>query len=274
MEWPADDVLRAGRGLREFAARRRGPMRRTTHGSATSSRVRTRHARPRARHRGRSPDDGAGACRITRLKAVAKEAGATHAPRRRSPDRAAELVPSLVGGAADLNNSTKTDIPKAGDIEKPSFAGRNFHFGVREHAMGGPLGSGAARGLLAARLHVPGVLRLHAAVDPARVADGAQVFYVFTHDSIFVGEDGPTHEPIEQLAALRAVPNLIVLRPSDAAETVEAWRVALTHSDGTVGIVLTRQKVPVIDRKRYASTSGLAQGAYVLADADGSAPSR
>jgi transketolase len=101
----------------------------------------------------------------------------------------------------------------------------------------------------------------------------ARVIYIWTHDSIGLGEDGPTHQPIEQLPALRAIPNLILLRPSDATETVEAWRVALAHTAGPVGVVLTRQKVPVIDRTRYASASGLAQGAYVLADADGSVPS-
>ena len=100
----------------------------------------------------------------------------------------------------------------------------------------------------------------------------ARVIYIWTHDSIALGEDGPTHQPVEQLAGLRAMPNMIVVRPSDATETVEAWRVALTHTEGPVGLVLTRQKLPVIDRKGFAPASGLAQGAYVLADASGSAP--
>ena len=100
----------------------------------------------------------------------------------------------------------------------------------------------------------------------------ARVIYIWTHDSIALGEDGPTHQPVEQLAGLRAMPNMMVVRPSDATETVEAWRVALTHTEGPVGLVLTRQKLPVIDRKTFAPASGLAQGAYVLADAGGSAP--
>jgi transketolase len=100
----------------------------------------------------------------------------------------------------------------------------------------------------------------------------ARVIYVWTHDSIALGEDGPTHQPVEQLAGLRAMPNMMVVRPSDATETIEAWRVALTHTGGPVGLVLTRQKLPVIDRKTFAPASGLSQGAYVLADADGSAP--
>ena len=100
----------------------------------------------------------------------------------------------------------------------------------------------------------------------------ARVIYVWTHDSIALGEDGPTHQPVEQLAGLRAMPNMMVVRPSDATETVEAWRVALTHTGGPVGLVLTRQKLPVIDRKTFAPASGLLQGAYVLADAGGTAP--
>jgi transketolase len=100
----------------------------------------------------------------------------------------------------------------------------------------------------------------------------AHVIYIWTHDSIALGEDGPTHQPVEQLAGLRAMPNMLVVRPSDATETVEAWRVAMTHTEGPVGLVLTRQKLPVIDRKAFAPASGLVQGAYVLADAEGSMP--
>jgi transketolase len=100
----------------------------------------------------------------------------------------------------------------------------------------------------------------------------ARVIYIWTHDSIALGEDGPTHQPVEQLAGLRSMPNMLVMRPSDATETVEAWRVALTHAEGPVGLVLTRQKLPVIDRNTFAPASGLARGAYVLADASGSAP--
>jgi transketolase len=204
----------------------------------------------------------------------------------------ASVVPSLVGGSADLDPSTRTALKGYGDFQSllvaqsgdvPTqgtaggvwgYAGRNIHFGVREHAMAAVMTGMALHGGL--RPFGATFLSFSDYMRPSiRLAalSRARVIYIWTHDSLALGEDGPTHQPIEQLAALRAVPNLIVLRPSDAAETVEAWRVALVHSDGPVGIVLTRQKVPVIDRKQYASASGLAHGAYVLADADASAPS-
>jgi transketolase len=204
----------------------------------------------------------------------------------------ASVVSNLVGGSADLDPSTRTALKGYGDFqsllvaqsrEAPAqgtaggvwgYAGRNIHFGVREHAMAAVMTGMAVHGGL--RPFGATFLSFSDYMRPSiRLAalSRARVIYIWTHDSLALGEDGPTHQPIEQLAALRAVPNLIVLRPSDAAETVEAWRVALAHSDGPVGIVLTRQKVPVIDRKQYASASGLAQGAYVLADADASAPS-
>jgi transketolase len=204
----------------------------------------------------------------------------------------ASVVANLVGGSADLDPSTRTALKGYGDFQSllvaqsgdvPTqgtaggvwgYAGRNIHFGVREHAMAAVMTGMAVHGGL--RPFGATFLSFSDYMRPSiRLAalSRARVIYIWTHDSLALGEDGPTHQPIEQLAALRAVPNLIVLRPSDAAETVEAWRVALAHSDGPVGIVLTRQKVPVIDRKQYASASGLAQGAYVLADADGSAPS-
>jgi transketolase len=204
----------------------------------------------------------------------------------------ASVVANLVGGSADLDPSTRTALKGYGDFQSllvaqsgdvPTqgtaggvwgYAGRNIHFGVREHAMAAVMTGMALHGGL--RPFGATFLSFSDYMRPSiRLAalSRARVIYIWTHDSLALGEDGPTHQPIEQLAALRAVPNLIVLRPSDAAETVEAWRVALAHSDGPVGIVLTRQKVPVIDRKQYASASGLAQGAYVLADADGSAPS-
>jgi transketolase len=204
----------------------------------------------------------------------------------------ASVVPSLVGGSADLDPSTRTALKGYGDFQSllvaqsgdvPTqgtaggvwgYAGRNIHFGVREHAMAAVMTGMALHGGL--RPFGATFLSFSDYMRPSiRLAalSRARVIYIWTHDSLALGEDGPTHQPIEQLAALRAVPNLIVLRPSDAAETVEAWRVALVHSDGPVGIVLTRQKVPVIDRKQYASASGLAHGAYVLADVDASAPS-
>src|SRR6185437_4760912 len=205
----------------------------------------------------------------------------------------AAVVRNLVGGSADLDPSTRTALKGCGDFESPrtsvagggawptqgaaggvwGYAGRNIHFGLREHAMaailtgiavhGGLLPFGAT--FLSFSDYMRPSIRLAALSRP-------RVVYVWTHDSIALGEDGPTHQPVEQLAGLRAMPNMMVVRPSDATETVEAWRVALTHTGGPVGLVLTRQKLPVIDRKTFASASGLSQGAYVLADAGGSAP--
>jgi transketolase len=203
----------------------------------------------------------------------------------------ASVVANLVGGSADLDPSTRTALKGAGDFQSPlaapsgdvptqgmaggvrGYAGRNIKFGVREHAMAAVMTGMALHG--GVRPFGATFLSFSDYMRPSiRLAalSRAPVIHVWTHDSLALGEDGPTHQPIEHLAALRAVPDLIVLRPSDAAETVEAWRVALGHSDGPVGIVLTRQKVPVIDRTQYASASGLAQGAYVLADAERSAP--
>lgn len=202
----------------------------------------------------------------------------------------ASVVPNLVGGSADLDPSTRTALKGYGDFQSLlvpgdapiqgtaggvwGYAGRNIHFGVREHAMAAVMTGMALHGGM--RPFGATCLSFSDYMRPSiRLAalSGAPVIYIWTHDSLALGEDGPTHQPVEQLAALRAIPNVIVLRPSDAAETVEAWRVALAHSDGPVGIVLTRQKVPVIDRRQYASASGLARGAYVLADAGAPAPS-
>jgi transketolase len=154
-----------------------------------------------------------------------------------------------------------------------SHAGRNIHFGIREHAMTAALTGMALHGgvvpfgatFLVFSDYMRPSIRL-AALSKARV------IYVWTHDSIALGEDGPTHQPIEQLAGLRALPNLWVLRPSDATETVEAWRVALRRTDGPVGLVLTRQTLPVLDRTVLAPASGLSRGAYILAEADGLPP--
>jgi transketolase len=196
------------------------------------------------------------------------------------------VVPNLVGGSGDLDPSTRTAMNGCGDFECSSvdesgnglptqgtaggvwgYAGRNIHFGIREHAMaaimtgmalhGGLLPFGAT--FLSFSDYMRPAIRL-AALSKARV------IYVWTHDSIALGEDGPTHQPVEQLAGLRAMPNLMIIRPSDATETVEAWRVALQHTGGPVGLVLTRQKLPVLDRTVLAPASGLAQGAYILAE--------
>jgi transketolase len=204
----------------------------------------------------------------------------------------AAVIPNLIGGSADLDPSTRTGLGGYGDFENPQripsgrplptqgtaggawgYTGRNIHFGLREHAMGAVLTGIALHGGLlpfgATFLSFSDYMR-----PSIRLAALSQAhdIYVWTHDSIALGEDGPTHQPVEQLASLRAIPNLIVLRPSDATETAEAWRIAITHAAGPVALVLTRQKIPVIDRQRFASADGLARGAYVLADAEASAP--
>jgi len=184
----------------------------------------------------------------------------------------APKAPFLIGGSADLapsNNTALKDLPSF----TAEHAGRNIHFGVREHAMGSVMNGMALSGAL-----VPygGTFLIFSDYmrPPVRLAAlmGLQTVYVFTHDSIGLGEDGPTHQPIEQLAGLRAIPNLTVIRPADAGETAVAWRVALTHESGPVALALTRQKVPVLDRTRYAPAEGAARGAYVLADPDGGEP--
>jgi transketolase len=204
----------------------------------------------------------------------------------------AGTVTNLVGGSADLDPSTRTTLKGCGDFQSPlmtesgievptqgtaggvwGYAGRNVHFGVREHAMAAVMtGMALHDGVIpfgATFLSFSDYMR-----PSIRLAalSRAHVIYIWTHDSIALGEDGPTHQPVEQLASLRAMPNLMVLRPSDATETVEAWRVALQHPNGPVALVLTRQKLPILDRTVLASASGLAQGAYVLADAAGSTP--
>ena len=186
----------------------------------------------------------------------------------------AKNVPWLIGGAADLAPSTKTRLTfdGAGDFTADNRGGRNFHFGVREHAMGSilnglslakvrPYGSGF---LIFSDYSRP-ALRLCALME-------IPVIYIFTHDSIGVGEDGPTHQPIEQLASLRAIPGLITLRPADANEIVAAWRVIIQLRHEPVALVLSRQALPTMDRSRYASADGVAQGAYVLADAKDGRP--
>lgn len=186
----------------------------------------------------------------------------------------AARVPSLIGGSADLAPSTKTRLTfeAAGDFEAGKYGGRNLHFGVREHAMGTIL-----NGLALSKLRAYGssfltfsdyakpAIRLSALME-------VPVIYIFTHDSIGLGEDGPTHQPIEQLVALRSIPGLITLRPADANEVAEAWRVIVGSVHGPVCLALTRQPVPTFDRKRYASAAGVARGAYIMADADRGKP--
>ncbi|MEX3958684.1 transketolase [Trinickia sp. EG282A] len=187
----------------------------------------------------------------------------------------AARVPWIVGGAADLAPSTKTllEFEGAGSFEHDNRAGRNLHFGVREHAMGA-----VANGLALSNLR-PFAATFLIFSDymkpPIRLAAIMEVpvIYVFTHDSIGLGEDGPTHQPVEQLATLRAVPGLTVLRPADANEVIEAWRIALNNARRPSALVLSRQPLPTLDRQRYAAAEGVRRGAYVVADPDdGRAP--
>jgi transketolase len=186
----------------------------------------------------------------------------------------AKNVPWLIGGAADLAPSTKTRLTfeGAGDFEATDYAGRNFHFGVREHAMGAIMNG---MSLIKVRPFGAGFLIFSDyGRMPIRLAAIMEipVIYIFTHDSIGVGEDGPTHQPVEQLASLRAIPGLVVVRPADANEVVEAWKLIMTLEHEPAVLVLTRQDLPTFDRNRYASAAGLHQGAYILADAPGGKP--
>jgi transketolase len=186
----------------------------------------------------------------------------------------AQRIPWLIGGSADLAPSTKTRLTfeGAGDFQAGSYGGRNFHFGVREHAMGAVL-----NGLSHCKIRPYGsgfLIFSDYGRPPIRLAAIMEipVIYVFTHDSIGVGEDGPTHQPVEQLLSLRATPGLVTIRPCDANEVAEAWRVTLGIRHEPVALVLTRQALPTLDRNKYAAASGLEKGAYVLADAEGGKP--
>ena len=198
----------------------------------------------------------------------------------------AEVIPNLVGGSGDLDPSTRTALKGQGDFESPSlrrpkvrrlprewwavrlgYGGRNIHFGIREHAM-----AGIATGMALHGGILPYAATFFTFSDYMRPSirlaalSKAHVIYVWTHDSIALGEDGPTHQPVEHLASLRAIPDLMLLRPADANETVEAWKIAVAHTEGPVGLVLTRQKLPTLDRSTLAPAAGTAKGAYVLAD--------
>ena len=179
----------------------------------------------------------------------------------------ARSIKNLVGGSADLAPSNQTLIKGEGDFQSEHFGSRNFHFGVREHGMGAILSGMALHGGL---IPYGGTFLIFSDYMRPAIRLAAlmrlKVIYVFTHDSIGLGEDGPTHQPVEQLSALRAIPNLTVLRPCDASETAEAWRFALTHKHGPVALVLTRQGVPALDRSVFAPAAGLQQGAYVLTE--------
>jgi transketolase len=186
----------------------------------------------------------------------------------------AQNVPWLIGGSADLAPSTKTRLTfeGAGDFLAGQYGGRNFHFGIREHAMGSILnGMSLAKarpygsGFLIFSDYMRAPIRLSALME-------LPVIYIFTHDSIGVGEDGPTHQPVEQILSLRAIPGLIVLRPSDANETAEAWRTIMHLKHDPVCLILSRQPIPTLDRTKFRPASGVAKGAYVLADAESGKP--
>ena len=213
---------------------------------------------------------------------------ATRAASGKVMNAIAPRLPALTGGSADLDPSTMTALKGLGDFNPPpsgnadeqgsdgggwSYAGRNLHFGVREHAMGSIVNGLAAHGgfipygstflifsdYMRPPIRLAALMRLH-------------VIHVFTHDSLALGEDGPTHQPVEQLANLRAIPNVVVIRPADANETAVAWRVALEMRDRPVALVLTRQDLPTLDRTRHAAADGLRRGAYVLSDAPDGKP--
>jgi transketolase len=186
----------------------------------------------------------------------------------------AQNIPWLIGGSADLATSNKTTLKfeGAGDFEAGKYAGRNLHFGVREHVMGA-----SVNGLTVSGIRAFGATffnfsdYMRASIRLAALMEQPSIF-IFTHDSIGVGEDGPTHQPIEQLASLRAMPNLVVLRPGDANEVVEAWKIIAQLKSQPVALVLTRQAMPTFDRTKYGAAAGTAKGAYVLTDAPGGKP--
>lgn len=185
----------------------------------------------------------------------------------------AKVLPTLIGGSADLAPSTNTLLSGVSDFQRETPTGRNLRFGVREHGMGAILNGIALHGGL---IPYGGTFLVFSDYmrPPVRLAAMMHlpVIYVWTHDSLWIGEDGPTHQPVEHLAALRPIPNLVVIRPSDANETAEAWRAALHRRDGPTALVLTRQNVPILDRTGMAGAENLSRGAYVLRDASESAP--
>lgn len=176
-------------------------------------------------------------------------------------------IPTLIGGSADLNESNMTHIKSSTSFSATDKKGKNIHFGIREHAMGAILNGMAVYGgiipfgatFLVFSDYMRPAIRLAALMKQ-------KIIYVFTHDSIGLGEDGPTHQPIEQIMSLRTIPNLVVIRPADANETVEAWKYAINHKGGPVALILTRQKVDVIDPGKYAAPEGLQKGAYIIKD--------
>src|SRR3990170_1511651 len=204
------------------------------------------------------------------LKTIKKNSIATRSASGEMMQVIAQQIPGFIGGSADLHPSTKTYVKNSSSIDKNKFGGRNIHFGVREHAMGGILNGMALYGgiipfgstFLVFSDYMRPSIRLAAMMK-------IQVIYVFTHDSILLGEDGPTHQPVEHLPSLRLIPNLLVIRPSDATETSAAWVSALNHKVGPTALILSRQDIPVINRSVYPSQNHLKYGAYVLKNSEG-----
>jgi transketolase len=184
----------------------------------------------------------------------------------------APMLPTLIAGSADLTGSNNTQITGTGDVEKRAYIGRNLHYGVREHGMGAILNGMAVSGLIPyGGTYFCFSDFMRPTIRLAALMEIHTIFY-YTHDSIFLGEDGPTHQPIEHIPSIRAIPNLCFMRPADANETAAAWRVAIERQGGPVLLALTRQNVPIIDREKYASADGLERGAYVLAESKGRNP--
>ncbi len=204
------------------------------------------------------------------LKTIKKDSVATRIASGEMMQVIAQQIPAFMGGSADLCPSTKTYLKNFSSIDKNKFNGRNIHFGVREHAMGGILNGMALYGgiipfgstFLTFSDYMRPSIRLAAMMK-------IQVIYVFTHDSILLGEDGPTHQPVEHLPSLRLIPGLLVIRPSDATETAAAWVKALNHKDGPTALILSRQDIPVINRSMYPSQNHLKYGSYILKDSVG-----
>jgi transketolase len=180
-----------------------------------------------------------------------------------------DYLPALIGGSADLAPSTNTKLEKYDSFTAINPGGRIFHFGIREHAMGAIL-----NGIALSKCIIPFGATFLIFSDymrpPIRLAAIMKIrpIFIFTHDSIRLGEDGTTHQPVEQLIGLRSVPNLTVIRPADANETTHAWRVALEHSGGPVALILTRQAIPVIDQEKYTRAEELEKGAYILSESE------
>ena len=198
------------------------------------------------------------------------EAKATRAYSGEVINAIADALPHLIGGSADLKPSNNTYIESSGGIQAGKYENRNIHYGIREHGMGAAMNGMTLYGSV---IPFGGTFQtfsdyMRPAIRLAALSD-IQTIFVFTHDSIGLGEDGPTHQSVEHLAAMRAIPNLAVIRPCDAHETREAWRAAIKRMDAPTAFALSRQKVDLIDRKKFADAKGLHKGAYILAEAEG-----